>query len=193
MVVPEAYGFKSIKWLTHVVLTNLFHANDTYADGNNDVASALKTFSATFPLPSKITPTKPIQITGYAQVGISGLSKIQVFVQSNSEELPSGDPYFTKAKWIDARILPPPKHWGGIPDGRIPANTFSFSESGQPQTWPMRLTKVHWSVMLPGLAAGQYTLRSRTIDGKGVAQPMPRPFQKSGNAAIEAVEFSVKS
>src|SRR3954466_14575549 len=35
MLVPEAYGFKSIKWLTHVVLSNLYHANDTYADGNN--------------------------------------------------------------------------------------------------------------------------------------------------------------
>ncbi len=31
MVVPEAYGFKS-KWLTHVVLSNLAHANDTYAE-----------------------------------------------------------------------------------------------------------------------------------------------------------------
>jgi len=193
MVVPEAYGFKSIKWLSHVVLTNLFHANDTYADGNNDVASALKTFSATFPFPKDITAGKPIPISGYAQVGISGLSKIQVTVQSNSEELPSGDPYFTKATWIDARILPPPRHWGGVPDGKIPANTLGFSETGQPLTWPMRLAKVHWSVQLPGLAAGQYTLRSRTIDGKGVAQPMPRPFQKSGNAAIEAVEFSVKS
>jgi len=28
MVVPEAYGFKSIKWLTHIVLTNLYHANE---------------------------------------------------------------------------------------------------------------------------------------------------------------------
>lgn len=39
MVVPEAYGFKSIKWLTHIVLTNLYHANDTYAEGNNDIES----------------------------------------------------------------------------------------------------------------------------------------------------------
>ncbi len=35
VVVPEAYGFKSIKWLTRVVLTNLYHANDTDAEGNN--------------------------------------------------------------------------------------------------------------------------------------------------------------
>lgn len=51
VVVPEAYGFKSIKWLDRIVLTNLYHANDTYAEGNNDVDSALKTFAATLSVP----------------------------------------------------------------------------------------------------------------------------------------------
>ena len=57
----------------------------------------------------------------------------------------------------------------------------------------MRLTKVHWAALLPGLTAGEYTLRSRTIDEKGNAQPMPRPFQKSGHAAIESVDITVKA
>jgi hypothetical protein len=57
----------------------------------------------------------------------------------------------------------------------------------------MRLTKVHWTALLAGLPAGEYTLRSRTIDAKGNAQPMPRPFQKSGHAAIESVDITVKS
>ena len=30
MLVPEAYGFKSVKWLQRVVLTNDYGANDTY-------------------------------------------------------------------------------------------------------------------------------------------------------------------
>ena len=37
VLVPDAYGFKSIKWLNRVVLSNLFHANDTYAEKNNDI------------------------------------------------------------------------------------------------------------------------------------------------------------
>jgi hypothetical protein len=37
------------------------------------------------------------------------------------------------------------------------------------------------------------SLRSRTLDDKGIAQPMPRPFQKSGHAAIESVDITVKS
>ena len=73
IVVPEAYGFKSIKWLTTVVLTNLSHANDTYADGNNDVDSPLKTFAATLNAPiASVKADEPIAVTGYAQVGISG-------------------------------------------------------------------------------------------------------------------------
>jgi hypothetical protein len=55
----------------------------------------------------------------------------------------------------------------------------------------MRLSKVHWAVLLPGLAAGKYTLRSRTIDEKGIAQPLPRPFRKSGHSAIESVAVTV--
>jgi hypothetical protein len=55
----------------------------------------------------------------------------------------------------------------------------------------MRLAKVHWAALLPGQPADEYTLRCRTIDQKGVAQPLPRPFQKSGHAAIESVNLSV--
>jgi hypothetical protein len=191
-VVPEAYGFKSIKWLTHIVLTNLYHANDTYAEGNNDVESSLKTFAATLSVPRNVKPGKPIPVTGYAQVGLSGLSKVQVWIQSNATEWP-GDRYFANAPWSDAQILPPPRHWGDLPDGKIPAGTLGFnSATSQPRAWPMRLTKIHWATLLPGLPAGQYTLRSRTIDENGAAQPMPRPFQKSGHAAIEAVEITVK-
>ena len=172
IVVPEAYGFKSIKWLTRIVLTNLYHANDTYADGNNDVDSRLKTFAATISVPRKVKAGQKIPVTGYAQVGISGLSKVQVWIQSNGQELAADDPYFATAPWVDARILPPPKDW-------------------EPKTWPMRLTKIYWAALLPGLRAGEYTLRSRTIDEKNNAQPMPRPFQKSGHAAIESVDITV--
>src|SRR5437879_840565 len=36
MLVPEMYGFKSIKWLNRIVLTNDFRANDTYATEKGD-------------------------------------------------------------------------------------------------------------------------------------------------------------
>ena len=192
VVVPEAYGFKSIKWLTHLVLTNLYHANDTYADGNNDVDSALKTFAATLSVPRQIKPGEPIPVTGYAQVGISGLSKVQVWIHPNNTPWPDDDPYFLKAQWKNAQILPPPRHWGAVSEGKIPAGTFGFDPAtGQPLTWPLRLAKIHWAALLPGLTAGKYTLRNRTIDAKGAAQPLPRPFRKSGHSDIESLEIEV--
>jgi len=194
VVVPEAYGFKNIKWLTHVVLSNEWRANDTYGDQNNDVDSPLKTFCATLAVTAKPKPMQAIAMTGWAQVGVSGLRKIQVWIHNDEEELSDDDPYFTKAPWRDATILPRPKAWGGgIPHDRIPQPTFGFDpKTGEPETWPLRLAKAHWAALLPGLPAGNYTLRCRTIDANGTAQPMPRPFRKSGRAAIEEVSLKVE-
>lgn len=192
IVVPEAYGFKNIKWLSHIYLSNEWRANDTYGEKNNDVDSPLKTFCETLSVPRAVKPDQPIAITGYAQVGISGLRKVQVWIQPDDQPFPTDDKYFATAPWVDAEILPPPKSWGGgIPHDRIPSATSGFdSETGQPTSWPIRLSKAHWATLLPGLPAGKYTLRCRTIDANGIAQPMPRPFRKSGRAAIQEVRLT---
>ena len=137
----------------------------------------------------------PNDTTGYAQVGISGLSRVQVWVSAKKETWPGDDPYFTGAPWTDATILPPPKTWGGeLPDGRMPSTALGFdSQTGKPHRWPMRLAKAHWATLLPGLPQGEYTLLCRTIDDNGKAQPMPRPFAKSGRTAIEQVPIVVKA
>jgi hypothetical protein len=144
---------------------------------------------------AKVYAQQPIAVTGYAQVGISGLSKVQAWVQRNDEELPPGDRYFAKAPWRDADILPAPATWGGgLPGDVIPFRTMGFdAESRRPKTWPMRLAKAHWAALLPGLSPGEYTFRCRTIDEKGQAQPMPRPFRKSGHSAIEQAAIVVKA
>ena len=194
VVVPEAYGFKSIKWLTHIVLSNIAHANDTYADSNNDVNSPLKTFAATLSVPKTVAPMAPIPVTGYAQVGVSGLSQVQVWMHREEEELPGGK-HFGAAPWVDAQVLPPPGEWGGgLPNKEIPEDTLGFDpQSRQPLQWPMSLFKVHWAALLPGLPEGEYTLRSRSVDANGFSQPMPRPFRKSGHAAIEQVKIAVEA
>jgi hypothetical protein len=64
--------------------------------------------------------------------------------------------------------------------------------TGGPLNWPMKLAKVYWAALLPGVPEGMYTLRCRTIDEQGHAQPMPRPFQKSGHARIESVGITVR-
>lgn len=194
IVVPEGYGFKCVKWITHVVLTNLPHANDTYAEQGNDIDSPLKTFANTLNVPREFAAGQGIPLSGYAQVGIGGLSRVQVWFQAEGEQLAGGDRFFSTAPWVDMQILPPPAKWGGgLPDDRIPAGTIGFdSATGKPHAWPLRLVKVHWAGIHPPLSPGKYTLRTRAVDAKGIGQPMPRPLRKQGHSAIEQISVVVK-
>jgi DMSO/TMAO reductase YedYZ molybdopterin-dependent catalytic subunit len=191
VLVPEHYGFKSVKWLTHLYLSNGPAANDTYATQNNDVDSPMKTFCEHKYSPNKVKAGAPIPLAGYAQSGIGGLSKVQVWATPAEKEWPKDDPYFTKAPWTDATILPPPKDWGVKPE--LLKGAFGFDAAGAPKVWPMRLAKAYWAALLPGLAAGAYVVRCRTIDTSGHAQPMPRPFRKGGCCEIESWELTVEA
>jgi hypothetical protein len=57
--------------------------------------------------------------------------------------------------------------------------------------WPMQFSAAHWAGVHPALPAGKYNFRCRAIDGRGFAQPMPRPFRKSGSNAIEQFTLDV--
>ncbi len=194
MVVPEAYGFKNVKWLKTVLLSNQYGANDTYALENNDIDSWLKTGSRLLTFPQQVKARNDFHVTGVAQIGISGLKKVQVWLQKEKDPLPPNDPYFTKAPWQDAECFGPPADWGGgLPEGKMPDDVRGFNPTGKPDMshWPIRYTIVHWSATFKGVPAGNYILRSRTIDNNGNAQPMPRPLPKSGMNMIEEVSITV--
>jgi hypothetical protein len=194
ILVPDAYGFKSVKWLIRVALSNGAFGNDTYANGNNDVDSWMKTSARIVSRPAKVKVGQPVPVTGLAQVGISGLSKVQYSLSPQEPPWPQDDPWFTKADWKEAEVLPPPAVWGGgLPDGKLPQGTLGFDkETGKPTTWPIRNTIVHWGALLTDLAPGKYDLRCRTIDASGIAQPLPRPFLKSGGNAIQTESLIVE-
>ncbi len=195
LVVPEAYGNKSVKWLQRVVLTNSYQANDTYALWNNDVETSMKTQARFLHPPTKVKAGRPVPLVGLAQVGVSGLSKVQYWLQPEGAAPAPDDPYFTKAEWKDAELLPPPKDWGGgLPDGKLPPTPLQFDPAtGTPRSWPLRCAMAHWAALLTDLRPGRYRLRCRAIDANGIAQPMPRPFPKSGNNAIHEVPLVVEA
>ena len=192
LVVPDGYGFKSIKWLQRVVLTNNPEPNDTYAGQNNDVDSSMKTFARFVSAPNKLKVGQPAALTGMAQVGMSGLSKVQYCLQPGRQPASRDDPYLTKANWRDAKILPPPEHWGGgLPRGPLPPIPSQFDAQGRPLTWPLRYAIVHWAALLTASDVGQYELCCRTIDANGIAQPLPRPLPKSGRNEIQRIRVTV--
>ncbi len=192
MIVPEAYGFKSVKWLQRVVVTNKYQVEDTYARQNNDVNDSwLKTRALFDALPEQVPANEPLAITGQAQVGVSGLDKVQWWAQPKGETWPAEDPYFTKAPWKDAEILPLPGNWAGKADTSALHPSQFERGTGKPATWPMRYTLCSWAALVPPLSAGRRVLRCRTIDLAGNAQPMPRPYRKSGRNAIDESEILV--
>jgi len=191
MLVPDGYGNQSVKWLQRVVLTNNPRSNDTYAQWNNDTDSRIKTCARFIHVPQKMTVGRPVAITGLAQVGTSGLSRVQFWLHPHDEPLAADDPYFAGAGWKDAEVLPPPQRWGGgLPEGRLPSVPRQIDPAtGTPLAWPLRNTIVHWAATLRVERPGNYDLRCRTIDANGIAQPMPRPFPKSGHNAIQQVKI----
>jgi DMSO/TMAO reductase YedYZ molybdopterin-dependent catalytic subunit len=193
MLVPEAYGFKSVKWLTHVVLTNKHQSDDTYANGNNDTHSWLKTFARFASVPGKVNAGQPIAITGAAQVGVGGLAKVQLLLTPKDSPRPKDDPHFASAKWTDATILPLPEKWAGECDTSRLSEVQFDPATRKPRQWPMRYTIALWAAELRDVPPGEYEVRCRTVDLAGRAQPMPRPFAKSGRNAIQSLPLVVVS
>jgi DMSO/TMAO reductase YedYZ molybdopterin-dependent catalytic subunit len=194
VVVPGTYGNKSIKWVQRIVLTNDFRANDSdAADFNSDTDTPMKTKARFIDVPSEAAAGRPVALTGFVLIGISGVQKVQYCVHDQREPWPQDDPYWTKADWKDAEILPPPASWGGgLEDGRLPADTSLIDPAqGTPLQWPMRFTIAHWAALLTGLPTGSYDLCCRAIDGNGIAQPMPRPLLRTGANHIHRVTLTV--
>lgn len=194
MIVPGCYGSKSTKWVRRIVLTNDYKSNDSDAELNNDPENLLKTRARFINPPKETRSGQPAALTGMAQVGVSGLKKVQYALKPQSETLGGDDAYWTKAKWIDAEILPPPKNWGGgLPNGKLPPTLQTDAATGQPIEWPLRYTIVHWAALVPALPAGAYDLCCRTIDGNGIAQPLPRTLPRTGFNALHQVKLVVSS
>jgi len=85
-------------------------ANDTYADENNDIDSWMKTFARFPDLSDRGALRRSLFRCRHRAGRDSGLSKVQVWLPSSGDALPTGDPYFTTALWQDAQMLAPPLH-----------------------------------------------------------------------------------
>jgi DMSO/TMAO reductase YedYZ molybdopterin-dependent catalytic subunit len=194
MVVPGSYGSKSVKWVQRVLLTNDYKSNDSDAELNNDPENPLKTRARFIHVPKEIPAGKPAAVTGMAQIGISGLKQVQYCLHPQNQPWPADDPYGTKAEWKNVALLPPPTNWGGgLPAGKLPLTAQTDPATGKPLQWPLPYTIAHWAALLPGMPAGSYDLVCRTIDGNGIAQPLPRTLPRTGFNTLHLVTLVVKA
>jgi hypothetical protein len=189
MVVPWAHGFKSVKWLQRITLTNNHQANDTYAERNNDPESYLKT-AAYFDnaREERFAVGRAAVIRGRAMVGWPGLERVEYWLRpaaADAAPLTDDAPAWNTARWQPCAIEPAPTEWTGLPDGVLPRSMHGFTAEGRPREWPIRFTYALWTLRLTDIAAGRYELRVRTVDKNGFVQPEPRPLQRSGQNRVQ--------
>ena len=195
MIVPWSHGFKSIKWLHHISLTNDYRTNDTYALKNNDPESFLKTAAYTDEGPEKIEAAKTVTVTGQVISGLSGIKHVECWVRKVSAEqepLSEDDPEFLGAPWKPCHIYPQPDWSSVLPEGTLPKDILGFDPTtGTPATWPLRYGMGFWYFEANNLKPGHYEVRARSVDLNGFAQPEPRPARRSGKNAIQVRRFEV--
>jgi DMSO/TMAO reductase YedYZ molybdopterin-dependent catalytic subunit len=205
MLVPESYGFKSIKWLNRIVLTNDYRANDSYASEKGDVDYAPDPFAPMKTLarldvhaPQSYRKGEPVTMRGVAVVGASGLTKVEYWLREDRGThgvLDMDDPAWANADWKDA-TLPgaPPLNWAaGLPGGQFPEGVTHLDPvTGAPRVWPLPFSWTAWQVRLEGLKPGAYEFRVRSVDLNGYAQPEPRPNPQSGIAEVPCLTFVVE-
>jgi hypothetical protein len=193
LIVPGLYANRSIKWIQGIIVTNSYHANDTYAEGNNDVESPIKTCAKFIRTPDKVKTGQPFAITGLAQIGIGGLNKVQYSIHPGGSPVSKEDHDPAGGEWHDAIILPPPAKWGSdLPEGKLPDVLQIDPQTGQPLIWPITYTIAYWAALITVNGPGEFELRCRTIDANGIAQPMPRPFGRSGTNRIEVAKITAE-
>jgi DMSO/TMAO reductase YedYZ molybdopterin-dependent catalytic subunit len=206
MIVPWAHGFKSVKWLQHIVLTNDYRANDTYALSNNDPESHLKTAAYVDPGPDKVKAGQPVTLTGQVIVGQSGLKRVEYWARptpgsapapgsdnNNANNKPAPpqrlddeDPELLRGPWTPCELQGPPNWKVILPAGVATKDLLGFNpDTGQPLTWPPRYGMISYYAVIENLKPGRYEIRARAVDLNGYAQPEPRPIQKSGKNAIQ--------
>jgi DMSO/TMAO reductase YedYZ molybdopterin-dependent catalytic subunit len=196
MLIPWAHGFKNIKWLQRIVLTNEARCNDTYMNGNNDPDSSLKTAAYIDGGPTNFRVGEAITITGTAMVGLPGIKRVEYWLRPDAGahgRIADDDLAWQTARWQPCEIAPPPVDWGGsLPEGTLPRDVWGFDpRTNQPREWPMRYSWCLWSATINGLAAGTYEFRARTVDQHDMAQPEPRPYLKSGQNPVPYKQITV--
>jgi DMSO/TMAO reductase YedYZ molybdopterin-dependent catalytic subunit len=198
MIVPWSHGYKSIKWLQHIFVTNDARNSDTYAEGNNDPDSFLKT-AAYLDVGldrKKFKAGETVFITGQVMSGLSGVKRVEYWVRpaegNKPKPLADDAPEMKAGPWLPCEMEAEPDWSAVLPAGVKPQELLGFdSVTGKPTSWPPRYGMCSYWAEIKGLKPGRYEVRARSVDLNDFAQPQPRPAQKTGKNGIQVRRFEV--
>ncbi len=201
LLVPEALGFKSIKWLSWICVTDARVPNGWYERGRGvhlppgQKDPTLKTMARIAPvLDARGRPAHPrrgdfpagrlLGFRGYAVAGPRGLIGVRFRVAEGHGIGPEA-----VVAEGDARIEPPGR-WGL--NRPLPPGVIHFA-GNLPSRWPLPSAWVYWQAWFGPLSPGRYRFEVWALDAEGHEQPMPDPDERSGSAKRETVAFWVGS
>ena len=156
MVVPWAHGFKSIKWLQRIVLTNDYQGQRYLRPPEQRSRIVLEDRRLSRQgHRSSFKAGEPIEIEGTAMVGWSGLSGVEFWLRPAAgadAKLDEDDPAWKTAVWRPCEIMPPPDDWESIlPAGTSTREVWGFDPTtGRPKDWPLLFSMVPWTARWRG-------------------------------------------
>src|SRR5262249_11789598 len=118
LILPWGYGFKNIKWLQRIRLTNDTKAIDTYG---REPDAYLKTRAPGLEGPESFKAGVPVTYRGVAVVGLPGLKRVEYWLRPDGGtegKLPDDDPAWKNATWQPCALEPAPEDWSAhLPKG----------------------------------------------------------------------------
>ncbi|MBI4622382.1 MAG: molybdopterin-dependent oxidoreductase [Verrucomicrobia bacterium] len=195
LVVPWSHGYKSLKWLQHIFVTSDARNWDTYAEANNDPDSFLKTAAYVDKGPEKVPAGEPVYLTGQVVSGLSGVRHVEYWVrhvESETGRLADDDPELLRGPWTPCELQPQPDWARIMPAGLKPKQLLGFDRTtGRPLNWPLPYSITQYFAVIRGLKPGRYEIRARAVDLNDIAQPEPRPTQKTGRNGIQVRRLEI--
>jgi DMSO/TMAO reductase YedYZ molybdopterin-dependent catalytic subunit len=208
MIVPFGHGFKSVKFVQQIRLTNDYRANDTYAaidegDEGNDPGSVQKTYTTVDLMRGApaVARGEAIRLSGILMNGRTPARHLEYWVRGphptleKGQELLDDDAELLAGPWIQFALPAPPADLQAVlPDGISAVDLFGTDAHGVPHKFPLPFSYSSWStdIQTQSLAVGFYEIRARAVDEAGNAQPEPRPYRKNGRNSVQTRRVEVK-
>jgi DMSO/TMAO reductase YedYZ molybdopterin-dependent catalytic subunit len=198
LLVPDLLGFKSVKWLSWLCVTDAQVPNGWYERGRGVHLPpgckdpTLKTMARIAPVLDgcgrlvhprlcQFPSGQPLSFRGYAVPGPRGLAALRFEVSHArlAHRMPVDEGYAS---------FEAPGNWG-LP-APLPPGVIHF-HGERPDRWPLPFAWVYWQARFGPLPPGRYRFAVWALDLEGHEQPMPDPNEHSGSAKREEVVFRV--
>ncbi|HEV3120843.1 MAG TPA: molybdopterin-dependent oxidoreductase [Isosphaeraceae bacterium] len=198
VLVPNLLGFKSVKWVSWMCVTDAQVPNGWYERGRGvrlppgckdptlktmaRIAPVLDAYGQPMhPRHSLFPCGRPLSFRGYAVPGPRGLAgvRFEVCRAGPARRALIDDGY---------ACLEAPGNWG-LP-APLPVGVVHF-QGDRPDSWPLSYSWVYWQAGFGPLPPGRYRFAVWAVDHEGHEQPMPDPNEHSGSARREQVVFRV--